>query len=213
MKQDVLSVKDGASVSQLTLSKTVFDGKVNDHLIYEAIKAELANARQGTASTKDRSKIKGTGAKPYRQKGTGRARAGTKKSPIWVGGGTVFGPQPRSYKTKIPKKMKLTAMRSLLNKKALAKNIKIIEDFTFETGRTKDIINILNKVCAMDRVVLIIADNDALVKRATRNIPWVKCYNSKRLTFKDVFYAKEVIFTKSALSNIEEHYKPAVRGE
>lgn len=211
MKSELYSVESGSAVGSVDLPRHVFGNALNDHVIYDAIKAELANQRQGTASTRERAEIHGSGSKPYRQKGTGRARAGTRKSPLWTGGGTVFGPSPRDFHIRLPRKMRMRAMVSLLSRKADQGQIRIIEDFKFESGKTKDMAALLSKVCDRDRVVLIIKDNPQLIKRAARNIPWVKCYSSSRLVYKDLFYARMVLITRGALADLEERYAVEVK--
>ena len=128
----------------------------------------MANKRVGCASTKGRSEVRGSGAKPWAQKGTGRARAGHKRSPIWVGGGIVFGPKPRSYNFKMPRKMKRLAMRSILSLKNKNERMKIVEDFTIESGKTADITSILKNLVNQERTVVILKDDDAMIKRAGR---------------------------------------------
>ena len=212
MKGELYSLDNGSSVGSVELSDAVFADKVNEHLIYEAVKTELANQRQGTAKAKERGEVVGSGSKPYRQKGTGRARAGTKKSPVWVGGGAVFGPRVRSYKGKLPKKMRLKAMRSLLSRKAAESMVKVVEDFDAKIDKTKVMAGILSKVSGKDRVFVVLDASQKNAKRAMRNIPWVKCYNSNQLVYKDLFYAKEVLITKAALADIEKHYGESVKG-
>jgi len=217
MKSDLYSIENGNSVGSVDLPDAVFKNQVNDHVIYEAIKTELSNQRQGTVSTQERGEVTATGSKPYRQKGTGRARAGTRRSPIWVGGGTTFGPKPRSFKKRLPKKIRLRAMVSLLSKKTADGKVKVVDSFAFTSGKTKEIAGMLSQVCSKDRVVLILngADMDFLkiVKRAASNISWVKVYSSTQLTYKDLFYAKEVLVMKDALKDIGEHYTIIKKGD
>lgn len=206
MKCEIFSLEKGAAVGSLELADSVFAGKVNKHLIYEAVKTELANQRQGNAETKERGDVNASNTKPYRQKGTGRARAGRRSSPIWVGGGTIFGPHVRSYKGRLPKKMRLQAMRSLLSSKVAANMVKIIEDFREDISKTKEMAIMLSRVSGGDRVFVILQPGQPLVKRAMRNIPWIKCFSSNQLVYKDLFYAREVLITKSALADLEKHY-------
>ena len=138
MKAKVIGI-DGKAKNDIELSDDVFNITPNRSAIYEAIKNELANARQGTSSTKTRAFVNGSGAKPYKQKGTGRARAGHKRSPLWKGGAVLFGPMPRDYSYVIPKKVKRLAFRSILSLKNKNNNLKIIENFKIENGKTKEI--------------------------------------------------------------------------
>lgn len=213
MNNDLLSIESGSAAGTVSVEDKIFAADVNEHLIYEAVKNELANKRQGTASTKERGDVAGSTSKLYRQKGTGRARAGTKKSPIWVGGGVAFGPHPRSYRTSMPKKMRRRAMVSLLSKKMAESRVKIIQDFDIPSGKTKDLATKLAAVTGQDRVLLIVKDGSPMIRRAAKNIPWVRCYSSARLAFKDMFYAKELVISESALREIEKQYAFQAKGE
>lgn len=213
MKIDLYSLKNGSSVGSMDLSDGIFASKVNDHVVYEAVRAELANARQGTVLTKGRSEVSGSRGKMYRQKGTGRARVGTRQSPTRVGGGTAFGPHPRDYRIRLSKKVRQVAMISLLSLKVSQGVVRIIEDFESESGKTKEMHALLKAMTTSQRVVIISHKLGDKTKRAMRNIPWVRCYDSARLVYKDLFYAKEILVTKSAVADIESHYAGAVKGE
>ena len=141
MKLKVIDIH-GNEKNEIELSDEIFNIKPNKTVVYEVIKNELANRRQGTASTKTKGEVRGSGAKPYRQKGTGRARVGTRRSPVWKGGGIVFGPKPRDYSYSLPKKMKRLAYKSILSLKNIEGNLKIIENFKIENGKTKEIVKI-----------------------------------------------------------------------
>jgi len=200
---------NGNEKGQIELSDDVFGIKPNKSVIYYALKAEHANNRQGTASTKGRSEVSGSGAKPWRQKGTGRARAGSRRSPIWVGGGTVFGPKPRDYTVKLPKKMKRLSIRSILSQKLRDDKIKVVEDFTVDSGKTKDFYSIANRFTNEDnrkRVIFIDYNINELNKRASRNIPWVIYFNADMLNSKDLYYSTQLILTESAVKHINEKY-------
>lgn len=162
--------------------------------------------RQGTAATKVRSQVKFSGRKPWRQKGTGRARAGSRRSPIWVGGGTIFGPQPRDYSYVLPRKLKRLAYKSILSQKVQQEDIVVVEDFALESGKTKDMVAILSKLIPAERAVLVVAGNDELVKRAGRNIPWLTTLNYQRLRAHDLFYGKKVVMTESAALGLNDFY-------
>jgi large subunit ribosomal protein L4 len=211
MKCDLYSFTTASAVGSVEVTDGIFAAKVNDHLIYEAVRAELANARQGTAMAKARSEVSGSRSKLYRQKGTGRARAGYSQSPTRVGGGVAFGPRPRDYSIRLAKRVRHAAMLSLLSLKMEQKVLRVIEDFEIEGGKTKEANKALLALTKAERVVLIVHNVSVPTKRAFRNIPWVRCYDSARLVYKDIFYAKEVLLTKSALADIEEHYKGAVK--
>ena len=155
MEKKVYSI-DGKELRTINLDDKVFGLPVNDDVIYYAITNELANRRVGTACTKTRAEVHGSNAKPYKQKGTGHARRGDKKSPINVGGGTIFGPKPRDYSYAMPKKAKRLAMKSILSLQAQSDRLTVVEDFTVESGKTKDLLKILNNFVKDERTVIIL---------------------------------------------------------
>ncbi len=196
---------DGNSAGQVNLEDSVFNAKVNDVLVYELIKAANANLRQGNHATKERSFVRGGGAKPWRQKGTGRARQGSIRSPQWVGGGVVFGPSPRDYRIDMPKNLKRQAYRSLLSLKAKQGAIKIVDDFSIENGKTKEMVAIAKKL-GIEKGVLVVDGEDSAIKRAMRNIGWFKYNNVKRLSSREIFYSKTLLMTESAVKYLNEKY-------
>ena len=198
--------KDGKELRTIDLADAVFGLPVNDDLIWYAVTNELANKRQGNACTKDRGEVHGSNAKPYKQKGTGRARRGDKKSPILVGGGTVFGPKPRDFSYSINKKAKRQAMKSVLSLKAQSDMLKIIEDFSIETGKTKDLAGLLANFNPGIRTVLILKDDDPKIKRAAANIPWLSYLSYNRLRAHDLFYSRQVLMLETAAKNLNEFY-------
>ena len=166
-----------------------------------------ANRRSGTASVKTKATVNGSGAKPWRQKGTGRARAGRRQSPVWVGGGIAFGPKPRDYSYVLPKKVKRLAMKSILSLKAATEGFKVVENFTVATGKTKDLVKILSTlVPSEEKTVLILKDDDAQLKRAARNIPWVSFLTYNRLRAHDLFYTKNLVIMEEAAQNLGSFY-------
>ena len=205
MDKKVYSV-DGKELRTITLDDSVFGLPVNDDVIYYAITNELANRRVGTACTKTRSEVHGSNNKPYKQKGTGNARRGDKKSPITVGGGTIFGPKPRDFSYAIPKKAKRLAMKSILSAHAQGDRLTVVEDFTIESGKTKDLVKILNNFAKDERTVLILKDDDKLIKRAARNIPNLTFLTYNRLEAHDLYYGRKVIALESAVKNLSEFY-------
>ncbi|MBN2509808.1 MAG: 50S ribosomal protein L4 [Spirochaetales bacterium] len=205
MKQKVFSIS-GEEIRNIDLNDVVFGREVSDGSIYHAIRNELANRRVGTASVKTRAEVKGSGAKPWAQKGTGRARAGHRRSPVWVGGGVVFGPKPRDYSYKLPKKVKRLAMTSILSLKAQESALKVIEDFSVETGKTKDLAGILTKLGNGERTVIVMKDDDVLLRRAARNIPWLRVLSYNRLSAHTLFYGKNVLLLETAAKNLNEFY-------
>jgi len=206
MKAKVFSTQ-GEEVRDITLNDDVFGIESSDGTIYYAVNNELANRRVGTACTKTRAEVNYSNAKPWRQKGTGNARSGDKKSPLWVGGGTVFGPKPRDYGYKMPRKMKRLAMRSLLSAKVKEENLKVIEDFTVESGKTRDLAGILrNLVDDNQRTLLVVRQEDAKIRQAGRNIPWLKIHSFNRLSAHELLYGRHVLVLESAAGELNEFY-------
>ena len=200
MEKKVYSI-DGKELRTIELNDAVFGLPVNEDVIYYAITNELANMRVGTACTKGRAEVNGSNAKPYKQKGTGRARRGDKKSPLLIGGGTIFG----------PKKAKRLAMKSILSLKAQDEDrLVVIEDFTVETGKTKDLVKILQAFVQDERTVLVLKDDDAMLKRAGKNIPTLSFLTYNRLRAHDLFYGRKVLMLESAAKNLSSFY--AVEG-
>ncbi len=205
MEKKVYSTS-GKELRTITLDDKVFGLPVNDDVIYYAITNELANRRVGTACTKTRAEVHGSNNKPYKQKGTGNARRGDKKSPITVGGGTIFGPKPRDFSYSIPKKEKRLAMKSILSAHAQGDRLTVVEDFTVESGKTKDLAAILNNFAKDERTVLILKDDDAKIKQAGRNIPNLSFLAYNRLEAHTLFYGRKVIILESAVKNLSDFY-------
>ncbi|MDR3342235.1 MAG: 50S ribosomal protein L4 [Treponema sp.] len=205
MNRTVYSV-DGKELRSIELDDAVFGLPVNEDVIWYAINNELANKRLGTASTKDRGEIHGSNAKPYKQKGTGRARRGDKKSPVLSGGGTMFGPKPRDFSYSMPKKAKRLALKSILSLKVQSDTLKIIEDFSIESGKTKELAGLLQKFGADERTVVVLKDDDRMVKRAGANIPWLSFLSYNRLRAHDLFYGRRVIMLETAAKNLNAFY-------
>ena len=205
MEKKVYSTS-GKELRTINLDDKVFGLPVNDDVIYYAITNELANRRVGTACTKTRAEVHGSNNKPYKQKGTGNARRGDKKSPITVGGGTIFGPKPRDFSYSIPKKEKRLAMKSILSSHAQGDRLTVVEDFTIESGKTKDLVKILNCFAKDERTVLILKDDDAKIKQAGRNIPNLQFLAYNRLEAQTLFYGRKVIVLESAVKNLSDFY-------
>lgn len=205
MDLPVLS-KDGKKKGTVTVSDAVFGREPNMDTIYFAIRNELANRRVGTADTKGRSEVRGSKRKPWRQKGTGRARAGTRRSPVWVGGGTVFGPTPRDYSYSMPRKQKRSAYMSLLSLKIQEESLRVIEDFSVESGKTKEMVSFLSGYVGPESTVLVLDSDSAMTKRAARNIPWLKHLSYNRLSVHALFYAKNVLVTESGIRKLDEFF-------
>jgi len=205
MEKPVLSIQ-GKKVRTIQLADEVFNREVSDGSIYHAIRNELANLRVGTHSTKTRSEVNGSRKKPWKQKGTGRARSGTKQSPVWVGGGIAHGPKPRDYSYKMPRKIKRLAFKSILTLKAQSDELIIIEDFSVASGKTKDMAGILKALIPTERSVLILKDDDQMVRRAGRNIPWLTILSYNRLRAHDLFYARKILALEGAATKLNSFY-------
>ncbi|MBQ6781643.1 MAG: 50S ribosomal protein L4 [Treponema sp.] len=205
MEKKVYST-DGKELRTITLDDAVFGLPVNEDVIYYAITNELANKRVGTACTKTRSEVHGSNAKPYKQKGTGHARRGDKKSPINVGGGTIFGPKPRDYSYSIPKKEKRLAMKSILSLQAQSDRLTVVEDFTVDSGKTKDLVKILSNFAKDERTVIILKDDDKKIKQAGRNIRNLYFLSYNRLRAHDLFYGRKIILLEGAAKNLSDFY-------
>ena len=203
----VLSTQ-GKEVEQIELEKRVFDGKISEALIHQAVVAYLANQRKGLASTKSRGEVSGSNAKPWRQKGTGRARVGSIRSPLWRGGGVTFGPKPRSYYKELPQKMKTMALKSALNAKLRDKEILILSDLNIGSHKTKDFSKIL-KSLKLDgvKIRLVVGKLESDLKLATRNIKKVLLAKASDVHTKEVIDCKKLVLTKSALKDMEERVK------
>ncbi len=194
----------GENVGEVFLKENIFSAKVNKYLVHQAVKRYLANKRRGTASTKNRSAVRGGGAKPWKQKGTGRARAGTNSSPIWVGGGVVFGPAPRDYSFSLPKKMKVAALKSALSDKLGNKEIIIVDKLVLEESKTSKMVQILKSLQAFKKPLIIVENEDKNIARAAKNIKGTQVLPVSKINTYDLVNHKKIIITKKALKQIEE---------
>ena len=194
----------GENVGEVSLKDNIFSAKVNKYLVHQAVKRYLANRRRGTASTKNRSAVRGGGAKPWKQKGTGRARAGTNSSPIWVGGGIVFGPSPRDYSFSLPKKMKIAALKSVLSDKLGNKEIIIVDELSLKENKTSKMVEILKNLQALKKPLIIIEKEDNGIVQAARNIKGTQVLPVSKINAYDLINHEKIIITKKALKQIEE---------
>lgn len=210
MRSKVYGV-DGSETGSIELADEVFNSSISTGSIYHALRNELANRRVGTASTKTRNSVRGSNAKPWKQKGTGRARAGNKRSPLWVGGGTIFGPHPRDYSYRLPKKLKRLAFRSLLSQKVQDSRLKVVEDFAVDSGKTKELAGILRVFNpeARARTVVVVEGEGAMLKRAGRNLPGVSVLSYNRLRAHELFYAGHVLVQRGAAVKLNSFYGAA----
>lgn len=194
----------GTQTGEMELSDSVFGVEVNTAVMHQAVVMQLANQRQGTHATKTRGLVRGGGKKPWKQKGTGRARAGSIRSPLWVGGGTVFGPLPRSHAFTMPRKARRLAIKSALSDKINNGELLVLEQIAFEQPKTKEVVNMLSNFDATAQKALIITEGDEVVEKSARNIPGVKAIPSTGLNVYDILYHDKVFVTKGAVAKIEE---------
>lgn len=196
----------GKKVGTIELNSAVFEQEYNEALIHQVVVAQLANKRQGTKSTLTRAEVRGGGIKPWRQKGTGRARQGSIRAPQWIKGGVVFAPKPRDFSQKINQKMKVAALKSALSAKVRDNEMTIINEVKAENGKTKEIAAILKNLKMEKRVLLVVSEHDELVIRACRNIENVTLINASLINVYDVVSNANCIMTKDAVKKIEEVY-------
>jgi large subunit ribosomal protein L4 len=206
MPQTTLYDKTGASVGSVDLSEDLFAAPVNAAVLHQVVTAQLAGRRLGTADTRTRGEIRGGGKKPYRQKGTGRARQGSIRAPHSRGGGTVFGPHPRSYEQRLPRKMKRLALRGALTAKLGDDAIKVIDSFALEGPRTKDFAGVLQALSANGRVLVVAPGRDETLVLSARNLPSVDVILADSLNVVDLIRADVVVIEQPALARIEEVY-------
>jgi large subunit ribosomal protein L4 len=208
MELDIYKIDGTVSGEKIALPDQVFNIEPNDHAIYQDVRSYMINSRQGTVATKNRSQVRGGGRKPWRQKGRGTARAGTTRSPIWVGGGRVFGPSPRKFKFKLPKKVKLLARKSALTYKQKENAITVIEDIATENIKTKDMFSIL-KSNSLDskKVLLATSEYDSALLKAGRNIRNFNVHMVENLSTYDILNCQTLLLPKSALEKLKEVYK------
>jgi len=195
----------GKQTGEIELSDDVFGVEVNPAVMHQAVVMQLANQRQGTAATKTRGLVRGGGRKPWRQKGTGRARAGSIRSPLWVGGGTVFGPQPRSYSFRMPRKARRLALKSALSSKVESGELVVLEELRMAEPKTKEFIKILTNLnAAAAKALVVLGEPDLTVEKSSRNIPNVKAITSSGINVYDLLYHDKVLLTRDAVAKIEE---------
>lgn len=190
-------------VGQRELREDVFGIPVKPHVLHEVVLYQLAKRRAGTAKTKGRSEVRGGGKKPWRQKGTGRARAGTSRSPIWRGGGTIHGPQPRDYLMRIPKKTRRLALKMALSQKVLDRELTIVDQWQMEQIKTKEFAALLNRF-EHQKTLVVLAPQDEIVEKSARNIPRVKVMRPEGLNVYDLLNHRHVLLTQETVGTIEE---------
>ena len=190
-------------VGDIELRDDIFDVAIKPHLLHEVVTMQLAKRRAGTASTKGRAEIRGGGRKPYRQKGTGRARAGTRSSPLWRGGGVIFGPKPRDFTPKVGKKIRKQALKMALSSKYKADCLVVLDDFALSEIKTKAFVEVL-KAFGLNNVLVVVPEPDDLLERSARNVPHTKVIRYEGLNVYDILKFRHLLLMKDAVSKIEE---------
>lgn len=195
-------------VDEVVLSEAVFGVPVKGHLLHEAVRWQRARQRRGTASTKGRSEVSGGGRKPWRQKGTGRARAGSNRSPLWRHGGISHGPKPRDWSFRFPKALRREALRTALSTKIAAREVRILEDLTMDRPSTKTFQSLLKGLGITGKVLVVTSQREEAVEKSARNLPRVKVLLAQGVNVSDVLNADAILFTREALVKVEEALTP-----
>lgn len=208
MKSVIVYKHDGSEAGTLDLPKEIFGIEPSMTVLYQVIKAHLANKRQGNVCTKSRSEVNVSKSKPYRQKGTGRARAGSANSPIWVGGGVAFGPKTRSYRQKVNKKVRMAGLKSAYSIKASEGGIMVVEDFSLNEPKTSTVANVLKVLGIADKKIMFIApEKDENLYKSTRNIPKLNMEMTENANAYDVTNSEVLLFTRTSVDRVKEFFK------
>lgn len=197
--------KEGQKVEDIQLNEVVFAAEINEAVLHQVVVAQLANKRQGTQSAKTRSEVRGGGIKPWRQKGTGRARQGSIRAPQWIKGGIVFAPKPRSYRKALPKSMRVVAMRSALSSKVADNNMIVLENLEFAAPKTKEAVKMLNAFEAKKALIITASSNENVYK-SFRNIEGVTVLPLNNINVYDLLKYEKLMITKETVNKIEEVY-------
>ena len=204
MKKTTTGKKEQKREKIENLNPNIFDGKVNKAVLYQAVKMYEANERQGSASTKTRAVVSGGGRKPWRQKGTGRARAGSIRSPLWRGGGTIFGPHPRDYSYTLPQRVRCEALRSSINSKYNGNDLLVLDELKVEGRKTKEFKKLLDSLKLNEKTLFVVDKIDENARLASRNLKEVLLKRAEDLNAMDVLKVKKLVLTKPALTVIEK---------
>jgi large subunit ribosomal protein L4 len=208
MKLDIYKIDGKSSGKKVELSDSIFGVEPNDHAIYLSVKSYLANQRQGTHKAKERSEVRGGGKKPWKQKGRGGARAGTTRSPLWIGGGTIFGPRPRDYRQDLPQKVKKLARKSALSHKVKDEQLIVVEDFTFEKPKTKDFQNFLQTLNLTGKKVLLLTNGKSEnVYKSGRNISRVKVLEAAKASTYDILNNQILVLQQGAVDMVSKNFE------
>ncbi|MFP3866974.1 MAG: 50S ribosomal protein L4 [Desulfobacteraceae bacterium] len=192
-----------SKVGEVSLAETIFEVPIKGHILHEVVTMQRACRRAGTASTKGRSDVRGGGRKPWRQKGTGRSRVGTIRSPLWRGGGVVFGPQPRSYAYKVPKKVRRAALKMALSSKLKEGQLLVLEDYPYDTPKTKEFVKVMENL-QIDKALFVTSDDHQVLALSARNVPYVQVMRSEGLNVYDILNHDYLVLLKPAITRIEE---------
>lgn len=204
MTKVTLFKQDGTTNGEIELNSDIFGIEPNENVVFDAVIMQRASLRQGTHAVKNRSAVSGGGRKPWRQKGTGRARQGSIRSPQWRGGGIVFGPTPRSYSYKLPKKVRRLAIKSVLSQKVLDNKLVVVEALQFDAPKTKEFAQVLSNLNVDTKVLVVVESSNDFALLAARNISNVTIVDETDVTVLDVVNNDKLLFTKAALSKVEE---------
>jgi large subunit ribosomal protein L4 len=204
MKVNVVDMT-GKKVKTATLPSEIFEAPIKKDLMHQALVRQMANARLGTRKTKSRGEVSGGGAKPWRQKGTGRARHGSRRSPIWVGGGKAHTPRPKSFRKKMPRKMRRAALRSALSVKAAQEEIIVLDEWTVETKKTKALADALHQLVGENSALLLLAGANEGLERSARNLPTAKTLNANYLNIRDLLQFERVVLPLEAVEVIQAY--------
>ena len=204
-KLDILNIS-GERIGEIELNDSVYGVEINEHVLYESVKNYLANQRQGTQSAKTRAEVRGGGKKPFRQKGTGRARQGTTRAPHFIGGGVAFAPKPRDYSYKLPKKVKQLALKSALSAKVKEGEIIILDTLKFDAPKTKEMVKVLQNLKAEKKALVVTLDSDKNIYKSTSNIKGAKASYVGSLNVYELLHYTTLIMTEEAAKKIEEVY-------
>ncbi|RXT05367.1 50S ribosomal protein L4 [Ammoniphilus sp. CFH 90114] len=204
MPKVALFNQTGAQVGEIELADSVFGIEPNRSVLHDAVLMQQASMRQGTHDTKGRSEVRGGGRKPWKQKGTGRARQGSIRSPQWVGGGIVFGPTPRSYSYKLPKKVRRLAIKSALSSKVQANEILVLEGLAFDAPKTKEMVQVLKGLNVDSKALVVTGEFTDAVAKSARNIPGIKFVTAEGINVLDVLKHDKLVITKDAVAKVEE---------
>jgi large subunit ribosomal protein L4 len=206
MPSTTLFSKAGKELGTVDLPETLFAAEINEAVMHQAVTAQLAARRTGTHDTKTRGEVRGGGAKPYRQKGTGRARQGSRRAPHYAGGGTVFGPHPRSYEQRLPKRMKRLALHGALTSKFDDGAIRVVDELALDAPRTRELVGYFSALNAGGRVLVVATGSEANLELSARNIPGVTVIRADSLNIVDVLNADTLLITQPSLSTMAEVY-------